>query len=103
MANSLDPSAFDFDYGDTLSKEELKGEKTIFRRFGPHSSEPSIDIPGGYASTDLNFEEDINLQRKPCITFRYYRVYPSTLALVLMAESLQPTASKADATGGVGS
>lgn len=31
LAEPLDPYAFDFDYGDTLSKEELKGE-TIFSR-----------------------------------------------------------------------
>lgn len=35
MADPLDPFAFDFDYGDALSKEQLKGEKPTFSAFRP--------------------------------------------------------------------
>ena len=40
LADPLDPFAFDFDYGDALSKEQLKGEKPIVPAFRPCSSEP---------------------------------------------------------------
>lgn len=34
-AGPLDPFAFDFDYGDALSKEQLKGENAVPSEFRP--------------------------------------------------------------------
>ena len=60
----------------------------------------SIDIRGGYGSADLGSEEGIILEGIRCIIFRYYKVYPSSHALVLMAEALHPTVHRTDDTDG---
>lgn len=43
-AGPLDPFAFDFDYGDALSKEQLKGENAVPRSFGPTEANASWTV-----------------------------------------------------------
>lgn len=96
-AQPLDPRAFDFDYGDALSKEQLKS-KAVFSaylvlliriRLG------SVDTRGSYAPAVLNSRENIVLERKPIYRISLLQTIPySTLALVLMAESSQRTLAR---------
>lgn len=53
-AQPLDPHAFDFDYGDTLSKEQLKGKAPFSAFLVPlmRTRHGSVDIPGGHEPTD---------------------------------------------------
>lgn len=88
LAEPLDPYAFDFDYGDTLSKEALKGKAIFKALFIPltRTGLGSFDIPGGHAPTDLKCKEDILLERKPIYRNSLLQKIPySTPTLVLMA------------------